>query len=872
MFVFVLVLAVLVAAAETGHFVIYGPYEQLGQYLEEAYSFYLSKNLKPLPPCGGDKYQVYFVDSEYADVRTSASCVESLNFPKGLSPVQLRHLAFHEVAHIFRLSYVPSDAQRSWYSEAVPEAMASVGSGVYYWSSFFFKEELYRKNPYLASEEDWYKYSAAFVWHLRSLSDWSGVVGVHNNDSYYIQFLLSIVSGMEMGGVRYVPRFEEYTLADSLNIELSLAGLSARYVKLNVPTPGFVLISAPGLLSNVALDKPIWIDNKTLYIALINPGRYTKTTSVRISKVQVSRPELSLVPVKAVINGTHVYVWARVVSSVGQVFGGSGLLSFEDPAELHGDEVFLKSSYSDEVVFRYMFLGKRGALVLSFPRPVVNITLIRASITPVDMSMLLNVSISICRPSVDAIYEVMVNGSKVVIDVPNGMCAVRYVNFSWNTPYQQYRKLRLVTNFGVVEKDFYFPPPEVSIRLGRWIINGSREWAEVVVEVNPVNYTYEIFGRVVSMASTFNLTIPAEGGVVHVDYGFGVETLERPRLGMSLFPILAEFGAPLRASVMIIVPSNLWIATFLSVMGNVTSFVGGPGTYAAELYVPPPSTPGISQLTVSLGPFSNSTTITWYRVNNLTITTPKLVPVGAIVIAIVSGRVSPPIPVHIGIEVEGCNNSTRGKMLLNSSITMYSSTKCTATIKAYTNTTSSVATVTWGSLQVSLQVRALGELRGLPIFVPQTLSVKTFLDKIEVPAKVRVVGDFDRLGLVNFTIVVEYMGVVNKTSFVGFAVPFDSYMAANKTLYMLPTDARPYFRYLVERAVATGDWAAVDKISRLYSELPTPFTLAARFLVERALAAGREPNVDAAEALRRLEPVVLGILGGFFLAVLRRGV
>jgi hypothetical protein len=63
----------------------------------------------------------------------------------------------------------------------------------------------------------------------------------------------------------------------------------------------------------------------------------------------------------------------------------------------------------------------------------------------------------------------------------------------------------------------------------------------------------------------------------------------------------------------------------------------------------------------------------------------------------------------------------------------------------------------------------------------------------------------------------------------------------------------------------------VDKISRLYSEFPTPFTLAAQFLVERALATGKEPNVDAAETLRRVEPIVL-LLGGLYLAVLKRGI
>ncbi|MEM1616556.1 MAG: hypothetical protein QW452_11400, partial [Pyrobaculum sp.] len=131
-------------------------------------------------------------------------------------------------------------------------------------------------------------------------------------------------------------------------------------------------------------------------------------------------------------------------------------------------------------------------------------------------------------------------------------------------------------------------------------------------------------------------------------------------------------------------------------------------------------------------------------------------------------------------------------------------------------------------------------------------------------------GDFDRLGLVNFTAYVEYMGVVNSTSFVGFAVPADSYKAALKTTELLPLDARPFFQYLVERAVATGQWDVVDKISKLYADPPTPFTIAARYLVERSLAAGKEPNTDFVLVLQKVEPAVLGVLGGLLLATVRR--
>jgi hypothetical protein len=233
--------------------------------------------------------------------------------------------------------------------------------------------------------------------------------------------------------------------------------------------------------------------------------------------------------------------------------------------------------------------------------------------------------------------------------------------------------------------------------------------------------------------------------------------------------------------------------------------------------------------------------------------------------------VEPPLGVGVVVDAAGCA-ANKTFVRLNSSLVFTSERPCVLKLRVHTNVTEAVAEVAWASLTAEVRYVELGRLRGLPIFPLRGVSGRALLGGSPVDGRVRVVGDFDRVGLVNFTIYVEYMGVVNKTSFVGFAVPPESYAAANKTVDVLPADARPYFRYLVERAVATGDWALVDKISRLYSEFPTPFTLAARFLVERALATGKEPNVDATEALRRVEPVVLGALGGLFLAVLRRGI
>jgi len=347
--------------------------------------------------------------------------------------------------------------------------------------------------------------------------------------------------------------------------------------------------------------------------------------------------------------------------------------------------------------------------------------------------------------------------------------------------------------------------------------------------------------------------------------------VERPKLILWAKPAIVEVGVPTSLEVEIAAPPGLYVNSTLQVGPFSRSVYVEPGGARFRMDLPRFAEPGIYNLSIVLGPYVNYTWAVAYRVVNLTIRAPPKVPVGLPVVVGVEGRVEPPLGVGVVVDAAGCA-ANKTFVRLNSSLVFTSERPCVLKLRAHTNVTEAVAEVAWVSLTAEVRYVELGRLRGLPIFPLRGVSGRALLGGSPVDGQVRVVGDFDRLGLVNFTIYVEYMGVVNKTSFVGFAVPPESYAAANKTVDVLPADARPYFRYLVERAVATGDWALVDKISRLYSEFPTPFTLAARFLVERALATGKEPNVDAAEALRRVEPVVLGALGGLFLAVLRRGI
>jgi len=108
----VVILAALVVALETEHFVVVGGdggYQAtVAGFLEEAYSFYLSKGLSPAPPCDGSKYLVN-ITSQGGDTSFAASggrvCISKLVFGR-YSDTVLKPLVYHEVGHVFQLNYV----------------------------------------------------------------------------------------------------------------------------------------------------------------------------------------------------------------------------------------------------------------------------------------------------------------------------------------------------------------------------------------------------------------------------------------------------------------------------------------------------------------------------------------------------------------------------------------------------------------------------------------------------------------------------------------------------------------------------------------------------------------------------------------------
>ncbi|MFN7106453.1 MAG: hypothetical protein ACK4M3_07735, partial [Pyrobaculum sp.] len=168
-------------------------------------------------------------------------------------------------------------------------------------------------------------------------------------------------------------------------------------------------------------------------------------------------------------------------------------------------------------------------------------------------------------------------------------------------------------------------------------------------------------------------------------------------------------------------------------------------------------------------------------------------------------------------------------------------------------------------LSISLQYQRLGELGGLPIFAAGTFTASAHLGNL--PAGVAIVGELDGLGLVRYVVTATYMGVSNTTVFLGYAVPADSYLnaiAVNKTL---SPDARRYFSYLVEKAVAAGSWEPVDQVVELYRHW-TPVSALGRWLADRSLAAGDTSGIWIAHVAQRVEPLVY--LTAFILIIARR--
>jgi Predicted solute binding protein len=174
------------------------------RFLEEAYAYFKSLNLNFVPPCEGDKYPVVIEDIEFgADVNVGW-CVERIRIDVGLSDFSLRSLAYHELAHIVRFAMIRDvNGTYSWFSEAIPEAVAYSVVKMCSFAIEYFTKRLWKVNPYHASQEDWYRYSAAFLWHIeRGVS----IVDILSADQqraerYYIEFLKDGVKRALEGGM-----------------------------------------------------------------------------------------------------------------------------------------------------------------------------------------------------------------------------------------------------------------------------------------------------------------------------------------------------------------------------------------------------------------------------------------------------------------------------------------------------------------------------------------------------------------------------------------------------------------------------------------------------------------------------------------------
>mgnify|MGYP001770662207 FL=1 len=587
--------------------------------------------------------------------------------------------------------------------------------------------------------------------------------------------------------------------------------------------------------------------------------------------------EARLVPLRAVVKGGNATVVAQVAYNMDVAgglrleFGGPGLRHVAAPPVLHnGSVVALTYTYSEVLKVEYA-LGNKEAITVKLPKPSFSISLVNASVTPEEFAGVFNITASVCGPSIDAEYVVDIGGRPLTLAASAGGCAVNYTLLSWRARYGPELEVKVTTSLGEVSRKIYAPPPSVSARVLEWHITDKEEFALVEVAVRtPGNYTYELLGRRVSGEASFERIVNASNGVAVLDYGFGSLRLSRPPLYISAQPTLVEANTPFSLVVELRPAGPLRVSSRLTTSLGVSEPISlGPGAMQVKLSAPPITTPGIYNVSLQLGPYVNHTSVTVYRVESLSLLAPSITPVGRAVEIKVVGRVRPGLAVSVNIAVAGCGE-LHELAPINGSLTLKFDKACTAELRAYTNASKAVATITWASLRAEVLYDKLSILKGLPVFAAGTLSARALLGDKPVNASVRVVGFFDKLGLVNFTVYVEYMGVVNSTNFVGFAAPRDSYIAANKTAALLPPQAREYFLYLFQKAVATGDWELVDGISRLYSAPPTPFALVARYLVERDLSRGRDPNIYVAEVLQRVEPFALGLAGGLTLALLRR--
>lgn len=620
--------------------------------------------------------------------------------------------------------------------------------------------------------------------------------------------------------------------------------------------------------------------NAVVDTILLNPGE-RKTVDISIADIrktlelEAPRLESAITPLEAVVRGREALVLVNVTHNIilegamGE-FKGSG---FKSATWRSPTLAVVSYYYNDTITIAYSLFGEDVWTKVRLPKPDFSINLVRGAIDldAGEFTGIFNITASVCNPSVDAKYYLEIGGRELVISARRGNCATNSTIASWRSPYRETVTFSVNTSLGPLSRSIVLPKPSVKARLERWVINASGEYAYVVLEVaTPVGFTYRLMGVEVSGEKTINLVAKVSNGIATVNYKIGKIDFSRPRLEIEASPAVAEVNSSFKLNIEVRVPQGLYIDS------NITTTLGTSGAVSLEpgvrhivVEVPGVSTPGVYNVTIRLGSYANYTSAVIYRIENLSVVAPSIVPVGRSVEVRLIGRVTPRIAPLVNIAVTGCGE-LHDLVPINGSLTLKFDKACTAELRAYTNASKAVATITWASLRAEVSYDKLGILNGLPVFAAGSLSARALLGDRAVNASIRVVGFFDKLGLVNFTVYVEHMGVVNSTNFVGFAAPRDSYIAANKTAALLPPQSREYFLYLFQKAVATGDWELVDGISRLYSAPPTPFAVVARYLVERDLSQGRDPNIYAAEVLQRVEPFALGLAGGLTLALLRR--
>ncbi|MEM0484969.1 MAG: hypothetical protein QW434_09785 [Pyrobaculum sp.] len=712
------------------------------------------------------------------------------------------------------------------------------------------------------------------------LDKWRGKLYVQFGSSLLVYNITDLPASINV-------TFNGYTAAvlalwrPSLNVNLSNPRLNGGLITYNVS------INVDGLpwavfKGTVRIDEKLGgnyqggVFNTTLSL---EPGK-EKDITIAVGKlsttVHVMAPSLKieLIPLGAVVEGGKARLLVKinynieVVNAPPIVFDGPGLVS---ASSIQQNLAILTYNFNDTIVIRHKALGGENSVIVRLPRPEFNISLLRGEVTPERFQGEFNVSLKVCNPSVTAKYIVAVGNRSVVLNVQANRCAYNWTLISLTSAYSPSLVFSVSTSFGDLGYRVFAPPPNVTAEIKRWLVNEGGEYVDILLRVKtPAKYTYKVMGRGISGEAVLNITAIAFNGTALVDYGFGALKLFRPGIILEAAPVIVEVNTPYTLNVTLRVPEGLYINATLNVSHSSAVPVAlSPGVHKREIFVKSPPFPGAYNLSLRVGPYENYTTVVAYGVYNLTLMAPKAVVVGVPVEVKVVGRVKPLVNISLPLAISGCGNFSK-RVPLNGSVVLRFEKPCTASLVAYTNSTRVSAEVKWASLTVEISFERLGTLRGLPVFPARGLSAKALLGGAPVNGTVRIVGDFDKLGYVNYTVYVEYMGVVNKTEFLGFAVPLDNYLAANKTATLLPPDARPYFLFLLEKAVAMGDWGLVDGISRLYSNTPTPLTLVARYLVERDLSRGRDPNVEAAEILRRLEPVIFGVVGGLALAVIRR--